>query len=414
MMTTTCSGAAYILVLGLVCHAPACHAGERACSPAPGTICTIVGSGIAGLSRDGLDPLSTDLYLPLDMTQGPDGRLYFLDWNNHLIRVLTHEGTVETVAGNGLVGDGPEGPALAAAFTHPSNMIFDAQGRMLIAAWHNSRVKRLDLSTGLVEDIGGTGLRAYSGDGGRAEDASMDLPASLVLDGQGNLFVMDQMNQVIRRIDTNGIIETVFGRCIVGECAPGEEPAACPDSNKTACGLDADPDACFAPCMPGFAGDGGPASAMRMSQPYGAAAMPAGRMTMDAQGNIYFADTNNHRVRRIDTSGIITTVAGNGASGFSGDGGLAVHAQFDSPADVAIAGDGTLYIADYRSSCVRAVSQDGVITTVAGICGLKGFEGDGGDAASALLDRPLGIELDDEDNLYVADTHNHRIRVIVR
>lgn len=414
MMRSALRIAAYTSTSALLLAASACS-GESVCTPEPGTICTVAGTGFAGFNGDGLDGVETDIYLPQDVTQGPDGQMYFTDWNNHRIRVLTGDGTVDTVAGTGLLGDGPEGPALAADFNHPTEVVFDPQGRMIIAAWHNSRLKRMDMSTGLLEDICGTGARAYGGDGGPAKDAILDLPASLVFDNEGNILVMDQANQVIRKIDQGGAISTFAGQCVVGECAPGEEPAACPgDNNKTVCGLDTNPDLCNEPCAPAFAGDGGPATAMRMAQPFGQAADPAGRIAIDPAGNIYFADTRNQRIRRIGTDGMVTTIAGDGAVGYGGDGGPAVDAQFNNPTDIELASDGTLYVADTQNSCVRAISPDGIISTAAGVCGTRGFDGDGATPTEALLDRPYGIEVDREDNLYVVDTYNHRIRVVLK
>jgi DNA-binding beta-propeller fold protein YncE len=404
-----CMSAAAALSLG-----SACSGGDGACSPESGTICTIIGSGLAGLNGDGLDALETDIYLPQDVTEGPDQRLYFTDWNNHRIRVLADDGAIETVAGTGMLGDGPEGPALEADFNHPTQVVFDPTGAMVIAAWHNSRLKRMNLSTGLLEDICGTGARAYAGDGGPAEAAILDLPASVVFDQSGNTIIMDQANQVIRRVNPSGTIETIAGQCLVNECAAGEVPVACEGSNKMGCGVETDAELCKQPCIPAYGGDNGPGTEMRMAQPFGQAADPAGRMVLDSQGNLYFADTRNHRIRRIDTEGIVTTVAGKGTDGYAGDGGPAVDAQLSSPTDIDLASDGTLYIADTQNSCVRAVSPEGTITTAAGICGQRGFEGDGAAPTAALLDRPYGIELDRDDNLYVVDTYNHRIRVVMQ
>lgn len=387
---------------------------DDTCEPSSGQICTIIGSGVRGFNDDGHDALDTDIYLPQDATMGPDGRLYFSDWNNHRIRVLDADGTVVTVAGTGLLGDGPDGPALEADFNHPTEIVFDPLGRMVIAAWHNSKLKRVDLATGLLEDTCGTGARAFAGDGGPAVAAALDLPASLVFAADGSTIVMDQANQVIRRIDQAGTISTIAGQCIVNECAAGEEPVMCPGSNKTACDLESEPDACGKPCLGGFAGDGGPALSMHMAQPFGQAADPAGRLALDPDGNLYFADTRNHRIRRIDSQGMVSTVAGNGTPGYSGEGGPATEAALNNPTDIDLAADGTLYIADTQSSCVRAVAPDGIITTVAGVCGQRGFAGEGGPATSALLDRPYGIELDRDGNLYVVDTYNNRIRMVPR
>ncbi len=383
------------------------------CHPASGTICSVAGVDHAGFGGDGGPAVDAAIYLPQDMTVGPDGHLYLLDWNNHRVRrIHSASGVIETVAGTGLLGDGPEGPALAADFNHPTNIVFDSEGKMIIAAWHNSRIKVVDLDTAELVDTCGTGARAYTGDGGPAKDAALDLPASVALDASDNLYIMDQANQVIRKVTPDGVITRVAGSCLVNECKDGQVPEVCPDTNKFACDLAGQPDACKKACQPAFGGDGGPALEMRMAQPFGQQADPAGRMAIDADGNIYFADTDNHRVRRIDAAtGSVETVAGNGTHGFAGDGGKATEAELYRPIDVALAEDGTLFVADTFNSCVRAI-KGGIITTIAGQCGERGFSGDGGDPATAKLDRPYGITLAPSGELYIADTYNHRVRVV--
>jgi DNA-binding beta-propeller fold protein YncE len=388
----------------------ACGGGddEDACST-PGVICTIAGTGVAGLTPDGMAAAESDLYSPMDIAVGPDGLLYLLDWNNHRVRVIDENGLLRTVAGTGLIGDGPPGSALEAAFNHPTALAFDAQGRMFVAAWHNSRINVVDLAAGTLANFAGTGARAYAGDGGAAAAAVLDLPASLAFDSEQNLYVMDQANQVIRRITPDGVISRFAGTCLVGDPVPGQEPSRLGETDKWGWRADDVTSACEA----GFGGDGGPAVEARIAQPVGQAAEPAGRLAVDAEGNVYFADSGNHRVRKIDRDGIITTVAGNGSPGFSGDGGAATDAQLNNPVDVEVAADGSLYIADTYNSCVRVVDPQGVILTVAGVCGSSGFNGDGGDAIEALLDRPFGIELDGDGHLYVADTYNQCIRKVV-
>jgi sugar lactone lactonase YvrE len=381
------------------------------CDPDGGVICTAVGLGTAGFSGDGADALSAELYQPMDMTVGPDGRLFVVDWNNHRIRVVGHDNVIETIAGNGRLGDGPTGPALQAAFNHPTNLAFDARGRMYIAAWHNSRIRRLDLSTGMLDHVCGTGGRSYSGDGGPAETAVLDLPAGIAFDADGNLIVVDQANQVLRQIDLEGNITRIAGQCVVDTCEEGQTPTQCPDSDKYSCTMETDDTACMRPCQRGFAGDGGPALEARFAMPFGQEADPAGRVAIDTEGNIFMADTHNHRIRRIDTDGIVTTVAGTGERGFSGDGGPASAAQLNNPVDLAFGDDGTLYVADTFNSCVRAIDPAGAIRTVAGVCGTRGYGGDGGPAERALLDWPYGIHVAG-DRLYIADTINHRIRVV--
>jgi DNA-binding beta-propeller fold protein YncE len=387
--------------------------GPPPCEAGPGEICTVAGVDIAGFKGDGGPATEAALYLPQDATVGPDGLLYLLDWNNHRVRRVDGSGVIDTFAGTGQLGDGPVGPARDADFNHPTNIVFDGAGKMIIAAWHNSRIKVLDLASGMLEDACGTGARSYNGDGGPAEEAVLDLPASVAIDPNGELFIMDQANQVIRKIDSAGEITRVAGQCIVNECMPGDALEACPMSNKMVCNAAANPDACKSPCQPAYGGDDGPALEMRMSQPFGQQADPAGRIAFDADGNLYFADTGNHRVRRIDTDGTVTTVAGTGEPGLAGEGGPATAAQLNRPIDIAIADDGTLYIADTFNSCVRMV-KDGNISTVAGVCGQRGFAGEGGPATAALLDRPYGITLAPDGTLYVVDTYNHRVRMVAR
>lgn len=404
----TLSAAVAVLAATLLsgCGGPTCDE--------PGDICTFAGSEAAGFSGDDGPAIEAELYLPQDLEFGPDGKAYLLDWNNHRIRSVDAQGRIKTVAGTGLLGDGPEGNALEADFNHPTGIVFDNQGRMLIAAWHNSKIKRVDLAAGTLEDICGTGARSYKGDLGPADTAVLDLPASIALDRDNNLFIMDQANQVIRKVDAAGVISRFAGVCVVPGCVAGEELVACEGSNKMTCAGNTDPDACKKPCQGGFAGDDGPALSMQMSQPFGQAADPAGRLAFDAQGNLVFADTKNHRVRRIDANGMVTTLAGNGTAGHGGDNGPATSAQLDNPTDLAIDGEGTIYVADTFNSCVRAIATDGTIRTFAGVCGQRGYGGDGEPAAQALLDRPYGVSLDKDGNLYIADTYNHRFRMVRR
>jgi len=351
-----------------------------ACEPAPGLICTVAGTGIAGDGADDLAALATRLYLPQDVTIGPDGRLYIVDWNNHRIRVRRDDGSLHIVAGIGELGPSSDDPSTN-RLNHPTQVTFDPAGNLVIAAWHNSRIKTVDPATGELLDVCGTGARGFAGDGGPAAAAVLNLPVAVVFDAAGNMLISDQANDRVRKVDAaTGMISTIAG---VGPCG------TCP------------------------LGDDGPATGAFISLPQGQSARPAGRIDIDAAGNLYVADTVNNRVRKIDAAGVITTIAGNGQIGATGDGGPATEATLSGLADVAVGPDG-IYVADTGNSCVRIIRDDGTIATVAGLCGSAGLAGDDGPATEARLDRPGGIALDAAGNLYIADTHNQRVRVVYR
>jgi DNA-binding beta-propeller fold protein YncE len=359
-----------------------------------GAIYTVAGTGVAGDGADGLDPKATMLYLPSDIAFAPDGQLVIVDWNNHRIRQVQADGHLKIVAGVGELTPEQGTDQVTDRLNHPTDVTFDPQGRMVIAAWHNSRIKRL-LPSGMLEDIAGTGGRAYGGDGGPALQAILNLPASVLYDPAGNLLVSDQANQRIRRIDPAMTITTMAGNG-----------------------------------MKGFAGDGGPALDAKFSLPMGQMGHPAAHITRSATGDLYLADTDNNRIRRIDAAGMVSTVAGTGVAGAEGVEGPALMAQLDHPVDVAIGPEGALYIADTENHCVRKVQND-VISTVAGTCTRAcpandlnapcrcpstdaACIGDGGPARTAHLKRPTGIAFDPAGNLFIADTLDHRVRVVYR
>jgi hypothetical protein len=364
-----------------------------ACAFASGNICTVAGTGVAGDGADGLAPLATMLYLPADLAFDPAGRMVIVDWNNHRIRALQPDGRLKIVAGTGELTPDLGTDLVTNRLNHPTDVTFDSAGRMIIAAWHNSRIKRLDLATGAIEDIAGTGKRDFGGDGGPALAAVLNLPASVVYDPDGNLYISDQANQRIRRVDPSGIIQTVAGSGLRG-----------------------------------FGGDGGPALAASFKLPIGQSGHPAAHIARGPAGDLYLADTEDNRVRHIDPTGTVSTLAGTGNFGAAGDGGPATMAELAGPVDVAVAPDGAIYVADTENHCVRRV-RDGVLSTVAGACGkctgptAEGCScpstdgaclGDGGPALAAHLLRPSGIAFDRDGNLYIADTSHHRIRVVYR
>jgi len=393
------------------------------CDPdAPNTICTIAGNGDQGFDGDGGPATAATLYVPQDMAIAPDGNLWIDDFNNYMIRAILPDGTIHVVVGIGEVGDSPVPgttmtPALQASFNHTSDLFF-FNGYLYLASWHNSRIKRVNIATMEVENFAGLGRRTYyDGDEGPALDASLDLPSSVAHDTAGNIVIMDQANQVVRSVDTLGNIHRIVGTCVVeldSPCAVGVLPQPCPNSDKLACGDLATE--CAKPCTPSYGGDNGPALEARLAQPFGQAADPAGRLTYDNQGNLFLADSENNRIRKVDTAGTITTYAGTGTAGYSGDGGPASAAQISRPIDIEVGDDGTLYFTDVGNSCVRKIDPAGIISTVAGHCDpdpaiSHGFAGDGGPPTEALLDRPYGVHIAGN-KLYIADSYNNRIRVV--
>ena len=402
-----------------------CACGDDPCDTSvPGNICTIAGNGDNGYDHDAddlaLPALEARMSLPQDTLTAPDGTLYILDWNNHRLR---------WVAGRGELGGSLDDPANG-DFNHPTNIVFDESGEhIVIAAWHNSKIREIEIETGSVIDTCGNGGRAYFGDEGPALTSTLDLPASIAWDPDGNLVVMDQANQVLRMIDQNNTIHRLAGQCILentAPCAVDQIPVQCPDrpdgspSGKFTCG-DIDETCAGGPlgaCTPSYSGDEIPATELRMAQPFGQSAAPAGRIAYDSAGNLYFADTGNNLIRMIDTAGIVHRVAGQPPvdgvpqAGYSGDGGPATDALLSFPVDLALADDGTVYFTDVLNHCVRAIDTAGTINTVAGQCGVQGYEGDGGPAAEATLVRPFGVEWVDG-RLNISDTGNSVIRAVL-
>ena len=296
---------------------------------------------------------------------------------------MVTNGRISTLIGTGELGDAPAGQAREIGLNHPTHISFDPLGRLILTAWHNSMILRYDFATDYIEPICGTGERLYGGDGGPAIQALVNLPSATAFDPLGRMYISDQENQRIRMVDIDGTISTVVG---TGE--------------------------------PGFSGDGGPADQARIYAPIGQAAPPTSRIATDEFGNLYLADTFNNRIRKIDyATGIITTIAGNGAfppmpGGERDEGAAAIDVSLYWPCDVDTDSEGRVFFADTFNHCVRYIDLDGALYTVAGQCGKSGDTGDGGDPQAALLSRPYGIELDPDDNLYIADTRNHRIRLV--
>jgi uncharacterized protein (TIGR03437 family) len=316
---------------------------------------------------------SAQLADPQGVAVDAAGNLYIADSGNNLVRKVSN-GVITTVAGNGNSGfSGDGGAATSAQLFCPDGVAVDSKGNLYIADSCNNRIRKV--TNGVITTVAGTALSGcdpgcFSGDNGPATSAQLFNPEGVAVDSAGNLYIADWGNNRIRKV-SSGVITTVAG-------------------NGTQ----------------GYGGDGGAAASAQLSYPKGVAA--------DSAGNLYIADSGNGSVRRV-SNGAITTVAGNGTYGFSGDGGLAADAQLCGPAGVALDSAGNLYIADFGNNRIRRVS-DGVITTVAGTgpsdSALGGYGGDGGPATSAQLFHPAGVAVGSAGILYVADTDNSCIRVL--
>ena len=298
--------------------------------------------------------------------------IYFSDVGNSRIRrVDLTTGVITTVAGGGSGDLGDDGPATDATFSsHPMRVTADRAGNLFVADAHHARIRKICVATGIIDTVAGCGIEGYSGDDGPAVHARLASPHGSAIDRHGNIYIADLKNDRTRRVDTStGIITTVAGN--------GEH---------------------------GYSGDDGPATQAKLASPIA--------VTCNDDGDLYIADHRNSRIRKVDAAtGIITTVAGNGNQGFSGDGGPVTQAAISLPRDVALDADGTLYIADGANNRIRKVVPDGTITTVAGN-GRAEFSGDGGPAHKGSLSMPYSIALDSDGNLYIVDTGNYRVRKI--
>ena len=335
-----------------------------------GTISTIAGTRQRRFSGDNGPATQARLHAPFGLATDNAGNLFIADYWNHRIRRVDPTGTISTIAGTGERGhSGDGGPAVAARLNSPDGIVVDSAGNLFIADSSNHRIRRVG-PLGTITTIAGTGAWGFGGDNGPATQARLHAPSGLATDNAGNLFIADTRNQRIRRVDPSGTITTVAG---TGET--------------------------------GFSGDGGPAVAARLNIPTGIA--------VDRAGNLFITDSWNSRIRRVDPSGTITTIAGTGRVGFSGDGGPAVAARLGYPEGVALDGSGNLYVNDRLNQRIRRVDPSGTITTIAGT-GKVGFSGDGGPAVQAQFDYPQDLAVDSAGNLYVADTDNNRVRILTR
>jgi streptogramin lyase len=352
-----------LLTLGLLAFITAAEAA---------TISTFAGNGTKGFSGDGGPAAAAQLSDPNGIARGPDGALYICDTMNHRVRRVTRDGKIATVAGNGEKGfSGDGGPATAAKLNEPYEVRFDRAGNVCWVERLNHAVRKLDVKTGIITTVAGSGTSGFSGDGGPATKAQLSEPHSLGFDRAGDLYIADVRNNRVRKVDMKtGIITTLVGN---GK----REPT--PDGAK----LDA-------------------------TTPV------AGPRALDfgSDGSLWLALREGNAIYRLDlTHGTIHLVAGTGTKGFSGDGGAAKSATLNGPKGVAIGPKGDVYIADTENHAIRVIDPvAGIIRMVAGT-GTRG-NGPEGDPLKCALSRPHGVFVDRDGAVYIGDTETHRIRVV--
>lgn len=340
-------------------------------------IITIAGTGVAGYSGDGGAATNAQLHHPHSIKFDQIGNLYIADNSNHTIRKIDYTGHISTVVGNGLhagawdggySGDG--GPATNAEISKPSDIVFDKLGNMYISEVGNSVIRKVNTS-GIISTIAGiAGEGGYSGDGGPATNAKIANPFGLTFDTSGNLYFSNNGYYCVRKIDKNGIISTVIGTGFSG-----------------------------------FSGDGGPSSSAKVQL--------IGHMAFDSLGQLFVPDYFNHRIRKMDINGNISTAIGNGIASNTGDGNSATLATINQMWAIRFDGKGNTYISDRIEPIIRKIDPSGIITTVAGN-GSVGYNGDGGNPITASFSQDMHCsEIDNWGNLYIADPYNNRIRKIV-
>ncbi|MBI4404879.1 MAG: SMP-30/gluconolactonase/LRE family protein [Deltaproteobacteria bacterium] len=336
-------------------------------------ISTYAGNGTYGFSGDGGLATKATLYSPSGIHIDSSGNIYVADTSNHRIRKVDAGGIIATVAGNGLVGYSGDGMATNVKLSSPSGIAGDSSGNFYIADSGNHRVRKVDVN-GKLTTVAGNGAGGYSGDGGVGSAAQINSPSAIALDRSGNLFIADKSNHAIRKLDASGNISTFAGAT---------------NSNGSP--------------VSGYSGDGGVAIGAQLNSPSGVA--------VDSSGNVYIADTGNHRLRRVDTNGKISTVAGYSVPGSAGDGGAAIAAQLNSPSGVALDDAGNIYIADSSNHLIRKIDANGMISTVAGNI-TSTLSSDGGLATVSQLSYPTSVAVDGAGNLYIADKNSLRIRKV--
>jgi sugar lactone lactonase YvrE len=404
----------------------------RKVNPSTGIITTVVGHGVFGFSGDGGSAIAAKLGSMSSVSVDCKGNIYINDQNRSIIRrVDAVTGIITTLAGNrtnSYLGDGKKAKEVAIG---PTKLAFDDSDNLVIAEGNGSRIRRIDAATSVVTTVAGSGQGfSFSGDGLPATEASVSVPNGIALDKEGNLYLIDWQRRIRKVSAATRIISHFAGdstqMAYGGDGGPAKEAVfdgprdltfddkgnlfVADAGNHSVRRIDAVTGIITTVAGTGhfgFATDGGLATATKLTWPTGVA--------LDKAGNLYIAESYNHRIRKVDAAtGIITTVAGTGTKGYFGDGRLATEALLNSPGDVTLDKNGDLYIVDSDNHRIRKVdAATGVISTIAGK-GTAGFSGDGELATNALLHYPTDIAIDKDGKIYIADAYNHRIRYICK
>jgi trimeric autotransporter adhesin len=338
-------------------------------------ITTVAGDSLPGYSGDGGAATATELNAPCGVAVDAKGNIYIADQSNYRVRKIDTNGVISTFAGNGIQRySGNGGPATAAELAYPVSVTVDFMGNVFIADEYNDVIWKVD-TNGIIWVFAGRGYAGYLGNGSLATGAELDNPCGVVVDDSGNVYIADSYNHEIRKVDTSGIISDFAGNGYYHSYTLG-----------------------------GYSGDGGPATDAELSGPTD--------VVMDDSGNFFIADYYNQRIRMVNTNGIITTVAGDSVRGYSGDGGAATSAELYKPYGVATS-LGNLYIVDQGSERIRMVNSSGIISTIIGN-GIEDYFGDGGPATAAELHYPTQMAIDASNNIYFADQYNNVIRKITQ
>ena len=336
-----------------------------------GKIETLAGTGTSGFAGDGGPASRAVLGEPFMCDFDSGGNLYVSDGRNHTVRRVDRDtGTITTVAGTGSEGyAGDGGPATQATFNQLYSLQVDTNGDIYIVDRLNFVIRKVDGATGLIATVAGTGEAGYGGDDGPGTRAQFREPNDCFLDRRGGLLIADIQDQRIRRLDlSTGIITTFAGN---GEKERG--------------------------------GDGLPATQ--------ASILGARAVCMDSRGNTYIAEREGNGVRKVDANGIMSTLAGTGERGYTGDGGPALTATWGAPKAIRCDHQDNIIVVDTENHAIRRIDANtGIVTTIAG--GHQGGDGDGGKATDAGLDRPHGCGIDRHGNIFIADSNNSRVRVV--